>query len=282
MEVGTAIGIFVSNIQTYYLAILLLGGFVLSLIILFGKIISAEVPWYQSGEHEFLISGLFFIFRVFALPLQLILFIILVWQAMSGGVIPNPQLSFIDFILICAIAFLDYLMTNELNRFNERLGKFDKHTEYSKKKKVATWSYLLCPIAFFLLLFQVWLHISEDSFSYFGIVSIAFNSLLVLLAFFITAVVNGVSQPKFLMDIYLVGAKKPLTAYFIRWENECIRVVPEKLPSLLIPRDQIRKIEYPEFGEENKIKEPPKGIKAWLKNYLYDLAGNLKSVADSL
>lgn len=238
---------FLSFVQSYYAVILLVGGF----IALLGKIISDELPLYQSGEKTLIVGGLGLVFKIFA-PLPLAISLVVLFFIPSSSIIAwletSMSIKSIDVTSIFILALLDSLMGIRLIKYNSRLGDFKKHEQYAKHLILellkSECAYFLCFIAFLVFLFQILVHSSDTTLSEIAIISITVNFILVLFAFITAAVIYGVSQPKPRLKIYLVNQDAPMPAYFIRWEHDCMRVVPKRIPSLLIPKSQIRKVEY--------------------------------------
>ncbi|MFA4983243.1 MAG: hypothetical protein WC588_03430 [Candidatus Micrarchaeia archaeon] len=263
-------------LQTYKEAILIIAGFVGFIIYLFGKVIKEEWPFYSNGKENDYITGLGFFTRVFYVPAVIILLLRLLFHILQLA----PQIGESDSQALAALSiflyqnwlvlldlFILFVLSDillkqtqkELQGHTERLDFFEKHEEYAKNNlknnnNIQVWSYWWAPLSFVLFALLCYAHTLKP-FGIFDAISIFANGTIVAFIFLSTAIIHGQCQQKPKITIYTDYQKLPIEAFFIRWENDHIRVVPRDCSSLLIPKSKIVKITYPK-REIEKPKEP--------------------------
>ncbi|MCX6771477.1 MAG: hypothetical protein NTX79_05475 [Candidatus Micrarchaeota archaeon] len=264
----------ISFVQTYKEAILIIAGFFGFILYLFGKVINDEWSFYSNAKENDYVTGLGFFTRIFYVPAVIILLLRFLFHLLQ---LP-PQLGASDSQVLAALfvflygnwllildLFMLFILSNvllqmtqkELKRHAERLDFFEKHEEYAKNNlknnnQIQVWSYWWAPLAFILFALLCYAH-TLAPFGIFDAVSIAANGIIMLFILLATAIIHGQCQQKPKIFIYTDFQKKPFEAFFIRWENDCIRVVPRDASSRIIPKSRILRIDYPK-----REVEPPK------------------------
>ena len=132
----------------------------------------------------------------------------------------------------------------EMADYNARINYYEKHEEYNKqnKDKRLILSHLVYPISVFVFIIQIMNQLANPSFV--GWALTALNGILVLFGFLAIALLTGIIQQKPRITVKLATGEE-VDGYFIRWENNCLRLVPKQSGSMLIPREKIETIVYP-------------------------------------
>ena len=232
-----------SFLQCYNAAIAIILALVGGSIIWFGKLVQAENPGHNPDDesHQFVV-GFAILFRIFLTPFIVLLLLAVLTGLISltppyFGIIDQPTASFA--ITVISLAVVGY----ELKKYQKRTNHFKEHEEYNKQPIIWVFSYFFCALATVFWILHIQYQIQQE-FSAFGWVLVAINFLLVLYIFLSTALVSGLTKPKPKVVITLLSNRK-IEGFFIRWENDCLRVVPKGYGSMLIPRYQIKSIHYP-------------------------------------
>ena len=234
----------VTFIQAYHYAVLIIGGIISALILIFGRLMSAENAGYVPDESAKLVSAFGILFRIFQLPA--IVFLLLLILGWGQGVLPGIykiEAVLFNFGAIVAASFLVWRIREELKAYNARINHYEKHAEYNKNGIVFVWSNLWFPLAAMVLAIQVTYQIKNTQ-GIFGWAATALTVAIVLLGYVAMGILYGIIEKKPKVVVKLINGKK-IDGYLIRWENECLRIVPKKGASMLIPRSQIAKVEYP-------------------------------------
>lgn len=251
-----------STTQSYYAAIILIVGFLISLIALLGKIIFDSVAE-DATERSLIFLGLSFIFQqlkklIFVIALVLSsLQLVILYVNLDTTLVATFLVRIIDLISLFILYRSWYFIAGESERLRSRMGYFEKHKEYEeeylKNEREKQYSknerflknYFPLQFASFIFLLCIGVHIYTNILSEIDILWVGINTFVYLYVLVIAASLAGISIPKHRMMIYTIDKNKPpIEAYFIRWEREGLRVVTKKSEALVF-KSQIKRIEYP-------------------------------------
>ncbi|PIT85616.1 hypothetical protein COU36_02255 [Candidatus Micrarchaeota archaeon CG10_big_fil_rev_8_21_14_0_10_59_7] len=238
-------------IEAYHYAIIILAGALTGIILMLGKLISAETPAYTPDDAAQMFVGFGFLFGIFITP---IVAIFLVWIALPVllpileqilSTIGTALTHLLIIIISVVLASLGVLKVNELSR---KLNNYDRYAEYYKNYKginlVKDYSWFI--VLAFLLAIQIFYQYNyykepEGGMATFIVLAIA------LFSFFTAGVLSGMAQRKPYAEITPTTGGRRVKGFVIRWEHNCMRLLPRErsLESILIPKNRIRKVDYP-------------------------------------
>jgi hypothetical protein len=244
----------ISFIQYYYVAIIFIVGFLVSVIALVGKTLSDSITEDTPPQSSLIFLGLGFIFQQLKKPILVIASILTVLQLAILYINSDTTLAAVVLLRIIDIILLLVLYRSWISIYDDskpltsRMYYFKEHEKYLKeyqKNKHILKDYWRLQSASLIFILCIGIHIYANIFSQVDLLWVGINACAYLYVLRNAADLAAVSIPKHRMMIYTIDKNKPpIEAFFIRWERNGLRAVTKK-SEVVIPRSQIKMIEYP-------------------------------------